>query len=354
MPTKQEAQALIDESVGHLKLTTVGYKGHTPAWEANQTTEWWKGLDPLRRLRASYDEIPVPASSVYLNDLGEFKRPAKDWMIGTNWLSDSPRLMGILKAASSTCLLTVGSYGVAFHVAKSTDPLCTITKTHEWGNAPAGSTFRCPDKALPAKGTDGHMVVLQPDGSIFEMWQAKRTAPTFWECGAASRAIAGGWNYYTAGCRGSSFTLLQGCVTPAEIDAGRIPHVLAMILPSAATRKAMMWPSTDTDGVLADGIPEGARLVLPPNVDLTGLSAVEKIFAKALQEFGAMVVDKTGASDISFVSVAPETWTSYGIDDPWTQVNLSSYPGSNYVYLSKLLSLLPQCRIENQPIKLKG
>lgn len=46
-------QDLIDQGVTLLKGTTTGYKGHTAAWYANQTTLWYQGLAKLAAARAA-------------------------------------------------------------------------------------------------------------------------------------------------------------------------------------------------------------------------------------------------------------------------------------------------------------
>lgn len=53
-----EAEQLIDEAITALKSTTVGYANHTVAWQNNQTTKWWQGLDKLARARKQI--VPPP------------------------------------------------------------------------------------------------------------------------------------------------------------------------------------------------------------------------------------------------------------------------------------------------------
>lgn len=289
-----------------------------------------------------------PAASAWLNDVGEFGRLARDWSVSSNWHSDSARLVALLKSKATSAILTVGSYGVAEYRASAADPLMTVRNLNGWGNKPTGGSFRCPSAAKPATGSDAHIVCVQPDGSIWEMWKAVRTSPTTWDAGSVSSGPAGTYTYPIAGSRGSSFTLASGALTPEEISAGRITHALAAVLPSAAVRRAYMWPSNDTDGVNADGIPEGARIVLDPAADLSSLSGVTKLVARAWQEYGFFVVDKTSGSDLSFIAIAPQSWTALGSPDPWAAQGITGYPN-----VGALLALIPQTRIENQPITVK-
>jgi hypothetical protein len=349
--TATEIQKLLDEGVAILKTTTVGYAGHSAGWQANQSTKWWQGLDKIAQARKALDvvapaPVPLPApTSGYLNDLGEFGRPARDWTVAANWHPDGARLMGILKASAQSAVVALSSYGVAVVHATSTDPSVKVTNTNGWGNKPTGGSFLCPTAAKPASGTDGHLVVVQPDGSLWEMWKAVRVTGG-WSAGAVCWAAAGNWNYLLAGCRGSSFTLASGLLTPDDLPAAK--HALLAILPSAAVRKASMLPSNDTDGIQADGLPEGARIVLDPAASLTGLTGLTYAIARAAQTHGWIVGDKTSGTDLSFAALAPETFTAFGQPDQWAAKGLSGYPN-----VSALLPLLAKCRIENQPIKEK-
>lgn len=286
--------------------------------------------------------VPTPASS-YLNNLGEFGKPVKDWNASSNWLSDSARLIGILKAAATTANVAISSYGVAIATAKSTDPLVSVTNTNGWGNKPTGGSFRCPTAAQPAAGTDGHLVVVQPDGSIWEMWKAVRNSSGGWTAGSVGYALPGQWNYPVSCCRGSSFTLASGLLTPDDFSDPK--HALLAILPTAAVRRAYMYPSNDSDGERTDGIPEGARIVLDPGYNTGSLTGMTKVVALAMQRYGAYVGDKTGGSDLSFAAVAPQTWTAFGQPDKWAAIGYSGYPN-----ISAILPLIPYCRIENQTI----
>jgi hypothetical protein len=66
--TNTDIQRLLDEAVATLKLTTVGYAGHSAVWRANQTTAWWKGLDKIRQARAALDlVVPPPVGNLPTN-----------------------------------------------------------------------------------------------------------------------------------------------------------------------------------------------------------------------------------------------------------------------------------------------
>ena len=79
-----------------------------------------------------------------------------------------------------------------------------------------------------------------------------------------------------------------------------------------------MAPATDSDGIStrSDAIPEGALLQLNPDLDLDSLSlaAYEKTIAKALQEYGMLLVDRGGDDGIAVQAVNPISVTSNPYD----------------------------------------
>ena len=58
--TNQEIQNLLDTAVTELHGTTVGYHGRSPAWYANKTTRWYKGLRLIADAQAALEPDPPP------------------------------------------------------------------------------------------------------------------------------------------------------------------------------------------------------------------------------------------------------------------------------------------------------
>jgi hypothetical protein len=252
---------------------------------------------------------------------------APSWTDSSKWRSDSSSLLSSLSSALTSnpkSDLAVAGYGIAYVKATSSDPLVTVTNTNGWGTNPGTTQFRAPSGALPAAGGDAHLAVEQPDGSVLEMWQAAKSGSN-WTAGAVAKASPGQYYYSVAGCRGSSLTLASGIVTPQEVKAGVINHVLAASLPKAVVSSSFVFPSFDSDGQISGGIPEGARLVLDPNYDISGLTGIKKIVAQALKTYGMMNVDRTGG-DIEIDAQSPESWTAFGQPDPWAAQGISGYP----------------------------
>ena len=274
---------------------------------------------------------------------GPFGTASPQWSDANAWQADSSVFADRLRSVVTSAVLTVSSYGVAVVVASASDPLVTVTNTNNWGTVTGTTSFRAPAAAKPASGTDGHLVVVQPDGSAIEMWKASRQANGNFTAGAVARSLNGQHGFNTAGCRGSSFALAAGVIDPLEVKAGTINHALLMILPTSVVKRAAVWPSTSTDGTnySADSLPEGARLILDPNADLSKLTALERAVAVALQRYGAYLGDKTGGTDLSFATLAPESYTTTGQSDQWAAQGITGYPT-----LNNLLPLLSRMKVQ--------
>ena len=116
----------------------------------------------------------------------------------------------------------------------------------------------------------------------------------------------------SGGARPSGAPLMAGLLRVDEVKAGRIDHALAFAYPLAQTGKflppaSMALDAPDKASERAIGLPMGARIQLEPEYDIdnTLLSPGAKAVAKALQEYGAILVDTAGAS-VLYAEGGPE------------------------------------------------
>lgn len=116
----------------------------------------------------------------------------------------------------------------------------------------------------------------------------------------------------SAGPRPSGIPLMAGLIRADEVKAGKIEHALAfaynapragVFVPPAST--ALDVTSGQEDHVF--GLPMGARLQLDPDYDIenTRLSPGGKVVARALQEYGMILVDQAGATTL-FAEKSPQ------------------------------------------------
>jgi hypothetical protein len=190
-----------------------------------------------------------------------------------------------------------------------------------------------PPGAVPAAGTDGHMVVWQPDtDTMWEFWIARHVNDGWHtEFGARMQHVSTNPGYFTRwGATATGLPLLGGLMRLSELESGRIDHALAFCLPEIRA-KAFSWPAQRTDGKSSDpsSIPEGTRFRIDPALDLSTLrmSPIVRHMAEAVQRYGMVVRDGGGA--VAFVG-----------EDP-TPTGTNPYAGPNGyfggAYISKLL-----------------
>ncbi|MCH9666380.1 MAG: hypothetical protein K0U76_10510 [Actinomycetia bacterium] len=166
-----------------------------------------------------------------------------------------------------------------------------------WGICPfAGQPVFIPDGAEPNSGSDGVLVTIHTaSGKIFEFWQAEKSADqwsTSW--GAVNRLHGSGWG---GSATGAGASRLAGVIRVAEIEAGEIPHALALQSNNACPTFRAPALKSDGTSTRADCIPEGARLQLDPSLDLSKLDLTpgELAVATAMQRYGGYVMDVGGA-----------------------------------------------------------
>ncbi len=124
------------------------------------------------------------------------------------------------------------------------------------------------------------------------------------------------------GGRAAGSPYYGGLINPEEITQGHIDHALAISLNcSAVSSNRIIWPARGSDGCGGTGtnvLGYGARVQLDPALDINslGLSAGGRVIARALQTYGAWVLETGGTN---FALYAREFVTSTGAQNnaPW-------------------------------------
>ena len=190
------------------------------------------------------------------------------------------------------------NYGIPIYTANKDTPTHTVTCSRtDYGICPfAGWPVAIPDGAEPNSGSDGVLVTVQEDsGIIFEFWQATHDGEKWTTAFAAVNSLHGsGWG---GAATGSGASRLAGVVRIGEIEAGEIPHALALQSNNACP--TFRAPALKSDGTSdrQDCIPEGARLQLDPSLDLNALNLKpgELAVARAMQRYGGYLMDVADA-----------------------------------------------------------
>jgi len=166
-----------------------------------------------------------------------------------------------------------------------------------------------PPEAEPDASNDAHIVIVDRErGLAWDMWAAqKKEDGTWWSCTGMKYDLYGdgifdggqfpihnGESIHLYGpSRAAGVPIIAGLIMHHEILAGKIEHKLAFASDCAALLEHVAPPAVWTDGGVPGGIPEGSVLQLDPAVDLDllGLSENEKTIARAMQEYGMVLVD---------------------------------------------------------------
>lgn len=164
----------------------------------------------------------------------------------------------------------------------------------------ANITVPLPPETEPAAGTDAQIILWNPvTGDEWGFWRVKKTEGEF--------EAVNGYHYNTQWSgvcpygfisRGAGTPYLVGLIRRWEVEQGRIEHAIALGVNYPS--RLYVYPATKSDGKgLPPDLPSGARLQLDPSLtdedfDKWGLDRTGRIIARALQEYGMIVIDSSG------------------------------------------------------------
>lgn len=166
--------------------------------------------------------------------------------------------------------------------------------------SPADATPSLPE---PGSGWwDGHLHILDSAGRyVHEMWKAERRSDGGWNVWYYDRNDLYSSGILNGGTRAYGGSAIGGLIRSGELANG-IPHALAFALPQWRMRPLPVWPANveDENNSYSGNAPMGTLAAIPGSVDLTQLSpplgAQGLIIGKALQDYGAYLVDSAGAN----------------------------------------------------------
>jgi hypothetical protein len=252
-----------------------------------------------------------------------------------------------------------GSYDVGhpIYYATASDPVVNLNCTNYCNHTDNGgypATAHIPALARPAGGSDGHMAVIQPDGSEIDMWAA--TTPSGnWTTGStiSAQAIANCGSF----TNGSGFTpngpaataggacLGAGLLRATELAAGTIHHALFLVTQCANGWQYPAFPNASTNPCTSGTGPAlGARLwydVADATTNAnTSLKPWEKAILNALHDYGGYLMDDiggaSGVSGIGLLAESGEAAYMFGQSDPFAAL---ASAGWNSVSVSGALQL---------------
>lgn len=240
--------------------------------------------------------------------------------------------------------INIQDYSVpVYYVDSTTTPMVTVmaglggtgfrTGAPKEGDTPGSGPAPIPSNAMPAVGTDAHLVVVDKTaGTEWGFFNAAKSGANWKVDLAATLDLKGTgvrppdkntpW-WAGHGPRACGFGLINGLITMDEVRAGKIEHALVIAYPHIRSRYYTA-PASTAQGTFADAMPNrgimcGGRMQLDPTLDVTtlGLSATGLMIARALQKYGALVGDYSGAVSL-YADESPEAqtyWKSVGLNN---------------------------------------
>ncbi|NQT26220.1 hypothetical protein HQ585_12755 [candidate division KSB1 bacterium] len=201
------------------------------------------------------------------------------------------------------------AYTVNRHVLSESEKVNWDTDRETFGHGPGfGEQVPVPDNALPDPEEDAHFAVVDWDRMLaWDMWGFRIRPDGSFESNTGMVYALGGSGvfdtqdfdirngesvHFHGPSRAAGVPAIAGLILYDEVIAGEIRHKLA-----CATRfnafQEFVYPACWTDGFVEGGIPEGAVIQLDPKLDLGqfDLWPGEIVVARALQQYGAVVVD---------------------------------------------------------------
>src|SRR5579875_121247 len=206
-----------------------------------------------------------------------------------------------------------GDYNHAAYLASSADHLVTVTCTAYCGVSSA--TFAIPSAARAAGGNDGHMAIVEPDGTEWDMFHAGSYAgqTSFSVTGLYRTSILGS-GYIPGGGVTSGAALVAGAIRSDELARGLIPH--ALFATTNCTSGSYVYPGGSQANVCTSGTgpPIGARLQLTltdAQINALGLPAWEAAILHAMHDYGVYILDTSGGSSPGYLYLRFESQTQY-------------------------------------------
>lgn len=239
--------------------------------------------------------------------------------------------------ASGDIVADLYEFGVPVFEAAATSPKYNVDCTEPWG--PCGledDPVPIPNDARPAPGSDGHMAVIDSSTRrVYEFWQARKSSGG-WSAsfGTWSSLDGSGHPGSTGDARDAQVSLLAGTVRAGELQRGVIDH--ALVFSSDNVNHAFQYPATKSSqsSGRSDALTMGARIQLDPSVNvdaIPGITPAEKAVAKALQKYGAYVIDGGGAR-MAYIFETP-----FGEADPYPGLGFTSdYAGMPHIPWERL------------------
>jgi hypothetical protein len=173
------------------------------------------------------------------------------------------------------------------------------------GSGANAVAIHVPDSATPAgpPGGDNQLDIVDPTHHVVdESWRTSRVFAFNLASGFHVRVDLRGDGLTGATAAGMSAT--GGLIRTWELQSHDIRHALAVAVPASSMALGPVWPAQSQDawapGRYVGALHMGSLVAIPPSVNVAalGLSAEGLAIARALQNYGAYVVNTAGQTSL--------------------------------------------------------
>jgi hypothetical protein len=222
---------------------------------------------------------------------------------------------------------------------------CTVVTPNGVRRPPQLEGVPIPPEAQPSDGSDAQMIIIDTlTYAEYNLFEVTRTDSGWSASNASVYNILWDGTPTEYASRGAGVPYYAGLIRPWEVARGRIEHALAFGYPEPAKDRCV-FPASKTDGKskLSYAIPEGARLQLDPTLtesdfDEMGLDRTGKKIARAMQEYGMVLIDVSGRPKVYAEDLDNNPYATVHWSDP--DLNLTSETVANIPYtLFRVLEL---------------
>jgi len=189
--------------------------------------------------------------------------------------------------------INAGSWSQPVYQATASSPMATMS-------TPSGTlTYQIPAGATPSAPNPGdqNMNIVDPTGHFVDETWLTSGSGTSWSASYHVRNDITGLGVGQGGTRASGVSAIGGLIRTWEIQSGTIRHALAFAMPRSTMALGPIWPAISQDsgaaGTYTGALPMGTLVAIPSSVNLNslGLSPAGLAIARALQQYGAYLVD---------------------------------------------------------------
>ncbi|MGH9488774.1 MAG: fibronectin type III domain-containing protein [Terriglobales bacterium] len=263
---------------------------------------------------------PPPASAARL-----FPAPAADWLYAPP-TGTGLNISGVTSKMGFYLNTHDGGFDFPVAYTDATHGCTTFTDTLVYNLKDKICVPNPPNGYWPSTGgwgaDDGHLVIVDTaTNNYYGFWKLyvnTQGQPTSTNVGKLVEGSLNGSG--NPGTTAAEITGLAGDILPGELDCVTcLNHALNVVVPVTmnAPQKGDQGPITSSDGTVAGAVfREGAKIRFDPSVDVSTLNAstAVKAILRALQLYGGLITDQTGADGILFYTDLPTQPDTTGIN----------------------------------------